>query len=347
MRKLKLCVINLLLIAFSATAQDQQPSIVIPQNTDTVYLASPTPANSIQKETDDHFTIRRDLAQTNFDINPSLENRVELLSSLEELVRNRCLRMLPRTLQYTGSPGEGECLTAVNRTLSLDPKNPTALCARDGIDSLSCSNAFLFEDTETIESYKFTQMKFQQVDLDYKLFQERIKNKASELQNKLVVAKNAYQFNKSPENENALKEILTDSLNLNCGFSRTVPVVTPTPTPTPTVQATAPSSMILPENTPKPTPTKRGLEFLKISDMVNDVKMSQTPAKQEATRIRYISSACSNLVDIAKNIFGRYDLSPCYLHGPYSPGCIQARRTQPQKPGQSPRPKDVEGLSTF
>ena len=82
------------------------------------------------------------MAQSAFELNPSIENRAELVHVLERLTQVSCMYELPKLLVYVGGSEEIECLKAVRSLLDLQQNNPVAICARDGIDAGTCQQAY-------------------------------------------------------------------------------------------------------------------------------------------------------------------------------------------------------------
>jgi len=103
---------------------------------------------------DDFISLNAAMAAAHFEIRPSLQNRSDLVYALSKLVAYRCMSSLHRTLVYSSSPQDKDCQDAISYTLSIDPSNPEAICAKDGIDSPSCRNAFREQETLTHIPFK-------------------------------------------------------------------------------------------------------------------------------------------------------------------------------------------------
>lgn len=89
------------------------------------------------------------IAENAYATTNSERNLTALLSVYERIVAATCMPQLLKTLQHSGNPSDKICLRYIDETLKLDSENPVATCARDGIDSKSCDQAYAAQLTGT------------------------------------------------------------------------------------------------------------------------------------------------------------------------------------------------------
>ncbi|MBN8549541.1 MAG: hypothetical protein J0M12_09520 [Deltaproteobacteria bacterium] len=88
-----------------------------------------------------------DIAKSSYELRASERNITSVITAYERLIQFTCMPDLSTSLQHPGSPRDPECLKYLEATLALDGENPVATCARDGIDSRACSDAFAAQQT--------------------------------------------------------------------------------------------------------------------------------------------------------------------------------------------------------
>jgi len=91
----------------------------------------------------EYLQIKALMADNAYSMVQTSDTKSDVISALEDYLNHMCLRDLPRTLQYDGSPSSETCLNLIDKMLGLDSENPSAICARDGIDSSSCRSAYM------------------------------------------------------------------------------------------------------------------------------------------------------------------------------------------------------------
>lgn len=69
--------------------------------------------------------------------------KFEMLYAFRAVIHRACMPNLPKTLSYDGNPTNPKCLELIDKILAVDPGNSAALCARDGIDSVTCRDSYL------------------------------------------------------------------------------------------------------------------------------------------------------------------------------------------------------------
>ena len=95
----------------------------------------------------DMTTLRLSMAESVFALDPSLENRANLILAIERVVEESCMPRLTQTLQHLGmnslpAPQKESCRKQLFALFALDGASPTGFCARDGIDSANCAAAY-------------------------------------------------------------------------------------------------------------------------------------------------------------------------------------------------------------
>lgn len=84
--------------------------------------------------------LRYDLQRTSYTMNPSDANRMSFLEASENLLNMHCLEISPeRGFEKNDRP---LCSKLIKTTLTLDPENPAATCAKDGMSAPSCAKGY-------------------------------------------------------------------------------------------------------------------------------------------------------------------------------------------------------------
>jgi hypothetical protein len=104
--------------------------------------SSPRPAKPMEMT-----ALRLSMAESAFALDPSLENRANLILARERLVEDTCMPRLTQTLQHLGmnslpEPQRTACRKELFGVFALDGATPVGFCARDGIDSPNCLAAY-------------------------------------------------------------------------------------------------------------------------------------------------------------------------------------------------------------
>lgn len=90
-----------------------------------------------------------DIAQSSYEVTKTDRNLTSVITALERLIGLYCMPNLSKTLQHNGFPSDPQCIKYMDAAFALDAENPVATCARDGIDSRSCSEAYAAQETNT------------------------------------------------------------------------------------------------------------------------------------------------------------------------------------------------------
>lgn len=114
-------------------------------------LTSPTPirpptesvtAGAPPSQINELLAVEIELGEASVKANDSEESRSQLLVAYEKALLSTCYRDFAATLQLPPAPPGGECQRFIEETLQLNAGNPVAVCARVGIDSPVCAQAY-------------------------------------------------------------------------------------------------------------------------------------------------------------------------------------------------------------
>jgi hypothetical protein len=92
------------------------------------------------------------MAETTYKLRPSLKTLSQYVVALEEISNTTCLKNLPRTLVYKGTPTDPKCIELMEKVLQLYPEDPVGICIRDGIEAPSCTSAYGNQETVAYDS---------------------------------------------------------------------------------------------------------------------------------------------------------------------------------------------------
>ena len=135
--------INALTAPRSSLAQTppvEQPLQVVPLNTRPSETSSTPKLSAIGAL--DIADLKLEMAESAWKARPSLRALTDLVNALENHLNKSCFGDLMKTLSYSGSPTNPDCIAKMERLLDIYPNNPVAVCLRDGIESPSCSDAY-------------------------------------------------------------------------------------------------------------------------------------------------------------------------------------------------------------
>lgn len=280
---------------------------------------TPTPEPSPTRPSD-LSSLRVELALSNMELFPSTENRIELISALEEDIGRKCFGNLFRTFYYDHQASSQPCLDVTEIALTKDPGNPTAICARYGFEAPVCREASLsqelVDEPTTIGSSK--------LELDIKLAMGRVDQEASAIEGEIFSLSSPFDTEESKEKKRGL---LRKIVRLRCQFYRGTPReqhVTPTPTAVP--------GLVLhdiPFESPPTVAAGSGPPKNPLDDLIGVFATTPQPTPEmEAKRYRLVSSQCKKAIE---NLAGSYPEDPfvaCYREGVYTPRCIEALRKE-------------------
>ncbi len=278
-----------------------------------------------------------EMAESSYKIHRDVKSKASLLSSYERIIPLICMPEIFRTLDYQGNPSDQECIDFLTKMFTLQPQNPVAVCAKEGVESPDCGDAYVGQEIKILsESGTSGGRGGSNVDalLDAELYDSKTSPKVEALERQASDLKDAYEQAKSPQNREKLVATYNALARLACDQTKTVFEAGPSqkdaqeiergkklnkkvedimfggrrtePTPTPLVTA-APSDGPLGSLVEKHTPTPAADDVL-------------------LRRVVYMSAACARTIELVKQFNPRMAIVVCNQEGFYSPGCIQALR---------------------
>jgi hypothetical protein len=281
--------------------------------------------------------LRVDMAQAAFNAAPTIDNRAALVLALERVVELTCMPRLVQTLQHLGigdsGPGVAQgargdvnphCRETLLRVFKLDSSSPIAFCARDGIDSKNCSDAYQlqsiapfgasFRPPEEPEPFRpGTRLTVRdataRIFKEIKSLRERQKS-APSLQQRI-----------------ALRQLFDRLLVQNCGVTR----LALREVPNVAVDDAASRDRLLSRPMDPNVPVEKYIEALvqrsreRSSDGSTEDKEKYGPAHY---RLRSISDACMFFVREALSTEPEMGTAICHRDGFSSPSCITTLRKE-------------------
>jgi len=281
-------------------------------------------------------------AESSFELNQSLSNRSRYLSALENLVGPICMPNLFSTLKHDKPSEDSNCQLYLEKLLNLDEANPIGICARDGIDSSTCQTV---NDGQIVETYKIRSDLYDdanddkaELDLAFKLDQERNKDSAMKSMQSVMQIINSMPATPSPEAlskyqqdlRGAMQKLLRQSCKMSrVHFEKGVDRRFATPPTRTSLKAQEKASQ-----------TKKLLDELqKLSGDDAPPTPSPTPKKDSLVRVRYISEMCSAAIAQVLGRDNHIALTTCFKFGFYSKDCVTALRQEKQFLAALPKPQ--------
>lgn len=310
-------------------AKTQAPSLVEPSA-----IASPTPkrAASIFDNRDDLPSLQAAMAQAQFDLDPSPANRLALFEALGRVVNARCLGQIHQRLAYSPNPADKPCQEAIEYTLSINPDSPEAICAKDGLETESCQNAY--SEQATSSSMPFPNSNdwssvWNNYTTSIRLKESETASTANSLFTQLSQATETARQSGKPEDKEKLRPLMNKILDLTCDPVLIVPNLNIEKDRKAQQEAMASQSKET-ENSGAVMTQKELLDFLKKSAPTTNRQINAV-----INRVRLVPNRCLQFIDKALVIFPGYPRAICHRDGFFSPNCIFALRKQPsaRKPG--------------
>lgn len=295
--------------------------------------SSAPPAETKKQEPvikDDFLIWELELAENSYKINKSIENKTRLLSAYEKVTVARCMPELLTTLAYTPDPQDTICLDFIGKALTIDPANPIALCAREGIDHVVCKAAFKKQKTGRYDTQLEIRQGTASLDdlLKSKKDEDLQRKKLSETEARFYAARSDHSSKATPESLKKLHEAVNQLLTLTCRDSR-IRLTEPSPEELRAREQAAAvaapgqnpeSSMFV--NLATPTPADPFAEVFRSRRPEDDIKLP------ESDRTWEISRKCDETLKRVKDMRPPPAYVPCAAQGFYSPECISALRLE-------------------
>lgn len=299
-----------------------------------------------------------------------LDNFSEVLTAYTDLVERACMSSLQSTLEHNGQDKSKACQEALNQFGAIAPEAPSLVCARDGIDSPTCSEAHRALEIETAMPSSATQTSESD-----KLFgessadtEERLRQKAK----KLLDFEDPEGLHTLPEKEREEKltsvhKILVRLLEIGCkGTVYGVAKKKPKPKEKEKfdflrrekIEASVqsqPAKTSYADRGTKPRPkmpsSTAGSAYAPLEDQPsefftqdneNSASKVARQVEEDETLVRYITPQCQSQIGLAFRWDSNFYAAICAQYGEYSPNCIQAKRAyrkiiQSKAPKQKPR----------
>ena len=289
-----------------------------------------------------------EMAEATYKLSKNQKSLGDLVSALETYLNQSCMRDLPTTLIYKGSPTDPICFQRMQHLLSIHANNPVGICVRDGINADSCITAF---NSQVVKIYDYSQ------DTDTDLVDPLLKaglpstelEKITQLQGRLNEIKGMDPAILADEDKDKLKKegytIYNKLLSLACRISVTklqLPAgAAALPTPDPRIEEVRYKLLQVPENMrrdyqdkmvqeyeeqlarAKDSPDEKAL-IVKILDTIENPEVTAVTTAAGLERVRYILPVCGRMIDLVSSEDKLLPEPTCYLQSWYTPQCVKA-----------------------
>ncbi|MBX7144156.1 MAG: hypothetical protein K1X79_06875 [Oligoflexia bacterium] len=325
----------------------------------TELVVAQTPAIPAAKEPGDLNELAAEMAENTYQVRKSNKNLSSLVQSLEGLIATYCYPDLRQTLRYDSKSISPKCNSLIEKTLSYDPDSPAAICARDGIESRSCREAYQavqflvlepgqspwFGDNEQTDAS----------DIEAKVSASNSEEGLSLLEAQLSQDESTLRSN--PPDQAAIEARIETSsaklIALSCKFvrlslkrkagavqSESVKNGLPPEFDDPTFQANFNSlsptekAQVMEQLSHRQfnpeeavAPKRPSTPFDEVTGMLFKRATPEPQARQGQTdRMRFVSPACMRYVTRAENVRAALSYATCARWGEYSPQCVDELR---------------------
>ena len=295
----------------------------------------------------------------------------KLIVIYERLVELYCMPEALRTLEHAGDPANAECVKYMARLGELYADDPVLLCAKHGIDSELCKNAYA---EQYIDSYSVNDLDIYELDLKNKIRAELSGQEIDNLREAIEEREEVFKAlreegrEKLPELRKVKRELDSDYaklLNAACRLVRVKIVHEPMED-----EKKAAARLGIKSRRSDSHPLQdlvRQFENVQIKEAPKRAKGRQDDepdpfAKQEPVkepvetnkafwRVRYLTSQCMKALEKAGEFDPQLPMIACHMEGETSPNCIASlrdyRRMQQAEFEASRRKKPAIGFSTF
>lgn len=277
----------------------------------------------------------------------------DLASALEEYLNTTCMAQLPQTLSYAGHPSDPICIARIQRLLEINPNNPVAVCAQEGIASKPCIDAY--QNQAIVIVYPAT--KADNLDPAIRVGLSKVTmDRIAKVEESLQAVNAKYKQTLTPDEK---RELLNDAatlydqiLNLSCKVSAVgfVPGNDAGANSEPEEISQARERLLqippairgdyqkeMSEKAekeladPQTSPDRAG----QLKELLQVIKDPDGLSKRQAAnlkRTRYILSKCAETLNLATKIVPDLPSITCFHQGWYSPKCRYAiKKWQMQK----------------
>lgn len=319
----------------------------------------PAPS-ALEKSTAQLLRIEYDMAESQYLINRSVENKNKKILLLEKLVHFHCMRSLRFTLTYDGPP-ENELCDEYRQTLEkIQSDNLVAICAREGIDSEACATAFDHQYILPFSRSSSTEDSLELADLDARLYSLRSEKNLSDL--RLLIEEENKNYKEAPQaaNLDKLENHLRDYLQAACQYTQ-VKMTHSQPeetkkanfNPSKTLDTDPVGKLV--KNFQKDLLERRKLddkwtrsksessfqnrrarhraasdaELDRADPFAKKPVLPEETEKEQAPqfRVRYLAYECFQAIDTVRNVQEKFPYLACHRESFISPRCIAGLRT--------------------
>ena len=285
------------------------------------------------------------LAESSYTLNPVNSLYDRFIEASERMVTAACMAASLQTLEYTAPPASKECLEAIRDLETNNPHNPTAICARSGIDSPECISTFKNQPTKVYKPNRedLNLKDDPELELSYRLDIERNANSVTQARQDFfnLLDKQFKAANDPAVPKPAPAEIRTKAAKLlrqSCHFVRLKWIAGPVLNDFADAQVQA---------TPTSDPSHETAKLMQELQNAMNPERAQTPSAAATasasaatkTRVRLISPGCRDAINQVRNALPDFGQPLCYLYGWYTPQCLRGLRKERQMMQNEPLPK--------
>lgn len=323
--------------------------------------------------------IKIEMAEASLRVNSSDRNLTALITALEDYLNARCFGSLRQSLTYQGPPTDPDCVARMNQLLALNPDNPAAICARDGIDAPSCVTAY--KGQKLVEFYDSASLLADLPDPALKVGlsaadTERVKVQEEMLQNIDGQFREAQTDEEKAKCVNDAVGIYEQLLNTACRVSalrlRRLEEVVVKSDP-PRIAEARKKLLQIPAKLRADYQRQMRMkvedeiasfrgdeatrkELIELLAVIDEPEEKKAPALQNLQRTRVVLRPCFQAIEQASKFIPLFPAPLCYKEGWHTPQCTVAirawrkakeleRKRATVKPGTTPTPQNV--ISSF
>jgi hypothetical protein len=286
--------------------------------------------------------IEEHIAKELYEQSPTLANKSVLLQVYEKIALALCFPDVSELLSGTRPELGSDCNAVLNEIEKLHPSNSSLICARQGVDSVECAQAFQQQSVRKANSSDFTlysSISSSKDPADSPEGQKRF----SSLQNVLLQTYEQYKAEASITNLKKLELASFPLLKLICSnqmleLSEVAPEQE-SKTNSDSISSLAESIKSFEKSLDGPEPAEVTIEK----------KVAELP--KELFKKRILSERCFDTIADLSNLDQRLPSPICFRDSFISPSCISAlrrfRNFKDQIPVNQPSPTPKDSLSSF
>ncbi len=319
------------------------------------------------------------LAENGYNNQKSDKRLTNLIGVYERIIALACMPQLQKTLYYKGSPTDPTCLKYLDETFKIDPENPMALCARDGIDSKSCETAY---DVQDVGSYSKDSDLFPGEDSPETQLELNLDSSREEGENASTVESELYRLENAPLNDpserqarqSQILQIYNKLIRQSCGRAKLKLVIlrgeSGEPLPPEMIELLKDKSLREQVGSSPPAQRLSSLQQIAAAQAANSALAPQDPnspmdqvvkvlnatkdpgtgriirVRQDGVlRWRLLTQTCQNSIKRARDRGQSASEIACAELGEFAPACIRGRRTERALAERIKAPESPQGTS--